>query len=518
MIKSLRLVRNYFDCFIGSFISKQKKGRYALGVLFVVLIGTLMITIFANSSYLTTVEFNKNGVPILAMYMNCSMALMMVLILTVMRSALPQKTTDEEFLLALPISKPQIIFAKSFFNYLFDLISLIGILFPSFIIYYYIVDGAQFLIIINGLVIILLIPFFSNALASIISIIFQKIASISRNYSLVQTLLILVLLILFLVFNYGIKGILDNHVNDLDTLLNRFLPMKWLMTFILDNNLLSLLWIVLICIPIFIVSILLKAYYFGKTLKSYQSKKTTLNFKEQKPWVALYIKELKNYFSLPIYIVNTIFGVIIYFALAILIGSINIERISFFILSLQLPGLIDYTAPIIIGMLCLGIATVATTAPSISLEGKNIWILKAHPVLLKDVYVSKILVNLTLTIIPIMIGSPLVASTIGWEYLGMTFVLPLLTSVIIAIYGLFFNLLFPKMDWESEVVPIKQSLSVLIILFFGLIIVGLPFTLTFIFLQRHLISFLVLINIYLFVILLGIRLLMTKGKKCFEQL
>lgn len=518
MTKSLRLVRNYFDCFIGSFISKQKKGRYALGIIFVLVIALLMITIFANSSYLTTREFVKVGAPRLAMYMNNSMALMMILLLTVMRSALPQKTTDEELLLAMPISKPQIIFAKSFFNYLFDFLSLMGILFPTYLIYFFLVEGTSFLIILNGLIIIILIPFLSNALASIISIFFQNFASRFKNYSLVQTFLILVLIIVFLVFNYGINGILNQYVEDLDHLLNRFLPMKWLMTFVLDNNLLSLLWIMLSTLPIFVFSIYLKAHYFGKTTKNYQSNKKEIKFQEHKPWFSLYKKELKTYFSLPIYIINTIFGVIIYLGFAILIASIKIEKIYIFINSLQLPNLINYTVPIIIGILCYGISTVATTAPSISLEGKNVWILKAHPIRLRDIYLAKIGVNLTLTIIPILIGAPLVALTIGWKYLGFLIIMPLLTSTIIAIYGLFFNLAFPKMEWESEVIPIKQSLSVLIILFFGFTFISLSFFLSFPFFKQQELSYLIIISIDLVLIILGVRLLNTLGKKYFEQL
>jgi hypothetical protein len=129
MRKTWRLVYNYLLTFIGSFISKRRNARFAVGVLFVLGIGALMVFLFTNTAIATTVKFAQLGVPELAMYSNSFMAILIILFLTVMRSALPAKTTDEQLLLSLPIKKTQIILAKSLFNYLFDFLSLLGILF-----------------------------------------------------------------------------------------------------------------------------------------------------------------------------------------------------------------------------------------------------------------------------------------------------------------------------------------------------------------------------------------------------
>lgn len=51
------------------------------------------------------------------------------------------------------------------------------------------------------------------------------------------------------------------------------------------------------------------------------------------------------------------------------------------------------------------LTTTPTTASSISLEHKELWIIKAHPISYKDVFSSKILVNLTVTSIAILIYS-----------------------------------------------------------------------------------------------------------------
>ena len=107
MRKTWRLVYNYLLTFIGSFISKRRNARFAVGVLFVLGIGALMVFLFTINAIATTVKFAQLGVPELAMYSNSFMAILIILFLTVMRSALPAKTTDEQLLLSLPIKKPK---------------------------------------------------------------------------------------------------------------------------------------------------------------------------------------------------------------------------------------------------------------------------------------------------------------------------------------------------------------------------------------------------------------------------
>ena len=152
MRKTWRLVYNYLLTFIGSFISKRRNARFAVGVLFVLGIGALMVFLFTNTAIATTVKFAQLGVPELAMYSNSFMAILIILFLTVMRSALPAKTTDEQLLLSLPIKKTQIILAKSLFNYLFDFLSLLGILFPSYIVYA-VINRAGITLVFRGLLI-----------------------------------------------------------------------------------------------------------------------------------------------------------------------------------------------------------------------------------------------------------------------------------------------------------------------------------------------------------------------------
>jgi len=518
MRKTWRLVYNYLLTFIGSFISKRRNARFAVGVLFVLGIGALMIFLFTNTAIATTVKFAQLGVPELAMYSNSFMAILIILFLTVMRSALPAKTTDEQLLLSLPIKKTQIILAKSLFNYLFDFLSLLGILFPSYIVYA-VINRAGIALVFRGLLITALLPLFSNALATLIAMLFQKIATSFRNFSLVQTFLILLLIGGYVLASYALNDYLVSNT-DLNAVLNRFKPMKWIMTFVLNGTLLSLLWIALISIGTYVISISLRVTVFGKEVKSYRSKKNDLNFNAKAPLWSLYQKEIKYYFSVPIYVINTIFGAIMYVGLAIVLLFIKQQTIIDIMSSMNI-GASGAELAFILAAGCIIITTVCTTSSAISLEGKHLWILKAHPVKVRDVFLSKILVNMTLTTIPILLVAPVLGIKYGLANIWMFVLIPFLASLVIAILGLYFNLLFPKLEWESEMQPVKQGLSVMVSLFFGFAFVILPFVLYFAFLVNRInyLWFALMLLGYFAVWVAGSYFLLLKnGKTQFERL
>ena len=146
-----------------------------------------------------------------------------------------------------------------------------------------------------------------------------------------------------------------------------------------------------------------------------------------------------------------------------------------------LSGLID-------GMplfLCVGlgfiIGTIDITAPSVSLEGKNLWLAQSLPVTPWQVLRAKLSVQLILS-------APLVllCSVVGVVLLRpsapvaiLTIVLPQVMALFQAQFGLVLNLLRPSLNWSNEIYPIKQSMSVFIALFGGWFIGLLPLAIYF---------------------------------------
>ena len=123
-------------------------------------------------------------------------------------------------------------------------------------------------------------------------------------------------------------------------------------------------------------------------------------------------------------------------------------------------------------LLCTGVCTVAAmndmATPSVSLEGKNLWLAQSLPLTPWQVLRAKLKVQLALTAIPALV--PLVC---------MAFVLPLTPALPLifvtalsyiacsACLGLTLGVMRANLTWTNELAPIKQSLAVTIAMFGG---------------------------------------------------
>lgn len=110
--------------------------------------------------------------------------------------------------------------------------------------------------------------------------------------------------------------------------------------------------------------------------------------------------------------------------------------------------------------------------PSVSLEGKNIWIAQSLPMDLWQVLRAKLSVQLLLTIVPLIVCEicfAIVLPSHGIEtILGL--IVPIVFAIFLTLFGLFLGLQMPNLSWTNELAPIKQSLSVVISMFGGWVV------------------------------------------------
>lgn len=131
-------------------------------------------------------------------------------------------------------------------------------------------------------------------------------------------------------------------------------------------------------------------------------------------------------------------------------------------------------ALIAIAAICTMVSMNDMAAPSISLEGRNLWIIQSLPVSGRQVLMAKLKMHAILTIIPAV--APVLA--IEWLvqpkpiYAVALPVVVILFVILMASIGLICNLKMPNLQWSSEIIPIKQSAPVMIALFGGWLIVA----------------------------------------------
>lgn len=190
-------------------------------------------------------------------------------------------------------------------------------------------------------------------------------------------------------------------------------------------------------------------------------------WRTRSPFVALLRHESQRFTASTVYLVNTSFGVVVLLVGAgwLLAGGGLPEAVPALATATGIPlavmAAIAVTGPV---------ALTCTTAPSISLEGGRLWILRSAPVDPLVVLGAKVALNLLL-VVPVLVpvSVALTVAIDGSVVEGLAILaIGSLTSLVVAQAGLLANLAWPVLDAVSDVVVVKQSISVLVALVAGL--------------------------------------------------
>lgn len=200
------------------------------------------------------------------------------------------------------------------------------------------------------------------------------------------------------------------------------------------------------------------------------NKETT---KQHSPVSALLERERTRYFSLPVYLTNTACG-LLFAAVFVLLVVLMSDKITPYIYQLaeyfQVP-FADYDVLFIYAFSILTTIS-CTTYVSISIEGKQIEILKSLPIAAKSLFRVKLLHHLSMSVPTIFVLNTIMALYLQWSFpkamLGYAF--PLLCSVLIGMIGYILNLIFPNYEWENVTHIIKQSLPAILTALIGVVV------------------------------------------------
>lgn len=190
--------------------------------------------------------------------------------------------------------------------------------------------------------------------------------------------------------------------------------------------------------------------------------------KTQTPIKALVKKEWKRFYTCPIYIMNMGFGIVMAVVACGAFALLGMEKLEEILRIPGMSGAVQRALPFLTPVLfCM----TSTTAVSLSLEGKSLWILKSLPMDQVTVYKGKLLFNLFLTVPASLFCSLLLCLRIPAEPLNLLFlfVTPAVYCVFTSVFGLWINLKFPNYTWTSETAVVKQGAASFIGVFSGML-------------------------------------------------
>lgn len=431
---------------------------------------------------------------------------------------------DNDLLLSMPIPPSRILAVRLFGVYLMGLIYELIVMVPAVIVWF--ID-TQFSAV--GSVCVVLIPFLLSVVVLVLSALLGWVVALISGRIKHKNIVTVFISLAFIVGYYYIyfkaysmiQTLLQN-IEEIGGKIKSILYPLYQMGMAAEGNILSMLIFTAIVGALFLIVYAVLSHSFLKLATSnrgginieYKEKKS----KSRSAGSALLIKEFLRFLGSSNYMLNCGIG-ILFMPISAVLLIWKAGDIRQFLLA---DGIRQYAPLLAVAAVCLVANINDMTAPSVSLEGKNLWIVQSLPVSCKQVLTAKLMLHLLLTIIP---SVPLIFA-VEWVIRPnpiFSVLIPIaivLFVLLMAILGLLLNLKMPNLNWTSEIVPIKQSMSVMIALFGGWVVIlalaGLYFILDSILSPLAYLSLVCVLLLAASILLL--RWLFTKGAKIFSTL
>ena len=460
------LLKNYFVCAIGNLRRKNSRTKTIIGISMVVILYAAFFTLiqmfmlFMAKTASQPVPGVETGAGIYSVLsMGFIMSVFMALIFAIQKITGGQKANDTELLLSMPFKKIEIITAKALSNFAFNLAFVILFFLPS-IIAYLAYTPFNLVATIGCFAVLILIPFIAVGLSSMIDFLVticfsnSKLGNISKALFTIFTLFGVIAVYEFFSFNLENPAVMKNVVG-------------WMLNF----DLLIMVPLIILAISIFALGCWLNSLLLNRESRSAQFKVTNISRKVTTPLKSLLKNETNRYFNSPALMINTLLGPLGIIALTIWIaidkGNTVLELVTAF-------GFSPSTVYLIYGLIFAGLAILTyPSAVSISIEGKQLWILRSIPIPARTVITAKALFNIIL-LVPLTLTAGIVlmfALKISLLDFILMISIPILMAILVSYSGVLINIFFPKFEYENENTLIKQSTSATIMLFVGLLFI-----------------------------------------------
>lgn len=436
------------------------------------------------------------------------------------------KAKDNDFLLSLPVPSGKILMIRLCGVYFMGLMYELIIAIPTMLVYFIAVKPTVLSVVLN-LLLPLVLSFFVLTLSCILGFFVAAISSKVKSKNIITVLLSLVFVSGYYYICMKSQKIIQSILaapEKAGSSVKSILYPLYRMGLGAEGDVISFLIFTLMVAALFFVTYLVLSRSFlslatankGAAKKAYKEKAAKTSSIEK----ALLLKELRNFLGCSIYMLNCGLGIVLMpiAAVAVLIKGSDLAAILAEVLG-EYANVIPLLAVAAVCMLC---SMNDITAPSVSLEGKNLWLVQSFPIPAKKVLHAKLQLHLILTVIPaaLLAVCVCIAFRITLPYAILILAFILIFIFLMALIGLALNLKMPNLNWTDPTVPVKQSLCVMIALFGGWAIVmalgGL-----YLLVMKFITPLVFLITVSIVLAFIGVLLLKwidTKGAKIFETL
>lgn len=379
---------------------------------------------------------------------------------------------DNELLLSLPVTPSAILFVRMISVYLMGFIYEAIVFLPAVIVYW-IKAELSFTKVLFPLLLLFLVGVIVLVLTCILGYGVAQISKRIKGKAFVTVLASMVFLIAYYVCYFRLNTFLQTVAMDpgiIGDKVKGYAYPLYVFGRAGAGDIKSLLILLAIVAAVFALTYLvLSKTFIGIATDTGAGKKAALkekalSAKSSGVSAALLKRELKHLTSSAIYMMNCGLGIVIMLAAAVaaLVKADYLRGVLSMLFD-EMPALSSLTACAAAMVLGTILSMNQFTAPSVSLEGKNLWILQSLPVAAADVLKAKERMHVLLNIVPALVSLALLCIALKISVLEACACAAFIAAFILfsADLGLILDLAKPNLVWTNENVPVKQNMSVL---------------------------------------------------------
>jgi len=479
------LIRARFGAMLASMIPKrsskdsaQKRGTWTVVLMLLVYLylfgvfGMMFFSAFLGLSvlYLPT----GNAWMYFSMFVILSFAMMFIGSVFMAKAEIFE-AKDNEMLLSMPIRPRDILASRMLGILLLNYVMEAVVAIPCAAAWI-ISGGGQLLSWVAFLLTVLALPFFGLAVSCLIAWVISLITSRLPKSPLLP-------LALFLIFFFGYFYLISNLGTYLETFaaqgnqiaqsMQAIAPLYWFGAGIANAS----LWQLGISLLIYLLPFVLTYYVLSRTLVNILTTKRGVRYKKSdvssvssvgSVKKALLKREFARLLSSATYLLNSGISAV-FLPIAAIAAVMKRGEILAVFAQLGMTEAEDFICLIMTASFALIASMALFTSASVSLEGKNLWVIRSMPVSGADVLRAKLGMH-CLIMVPLCVILGLVIAVAYLPSLPVALMLvtvPGLYCVWCANVGLICNLCHPVLDWINEAQVVKQGTAVMLTMLFS---------------------------------------------------
>jgi len=387
---------------------------------------------------------------------------------------------DNDLLLSMPVSSTMLMASRVSAIYLENLLFSFFVLAPAGAVCAFLTQsgvGHSLLFWVRLLIVVLALPLLDTALSvlmgALVAFLSARVSKGALGQNIVMALYMAAVFYFVFHLNGMIEGLAANAAGVKDSL-SWAVPMLWMGDGILGDWG-ALLAFALCCVIPFILVVFGLGKVYRQAVTAFAARSARNDYKLSAQSAsgrkkALLAKEAKRFFGTPMYFWNSGLGLIMLLAAGVAALVMQGELRKFLATAGDRLPVLPLAAVAMGFCLC----TCVITAPSISLEGKYLWILREAPMREEELLWIKVGFQLLLSLPCTVVSGVCIAIAVelplgqGAALLAAT----LLFALGQAVFGMLMGLCFPKLDAVNETVVVKQSLAVCLGMFVPMATLG----------------------------------------------